>query len=94
MEHGKVTVQLYINFDCEVNKENVIEKCLFEVAKIAQDRFASGSHLSKQERQSVKTHCLTLFIIIAMGLNEYRKTEHKTIDVSEIIGLKQKKMSL
>jgi len=24
MEHGKTTIQLYINFDCEVNKENII----------------------------------------------------------------------
>jgi hypothetical protein len=28
-EQGKVTIQLYINFDCEVNRENIVEKILF-----------------------------------------------------------------
>lgn len=28
-EQGKVTVQLFINFDCEVNRLNIIEKVLF-----------------------------------------------------------------
>lgn len=69
LEHGKVTIQLYINFDCEVNKDNILEKVLFELAKIVQDRYAQTSSLSKQERQSVKNHCLSLFIIMSMGLN-------------------------
>ena len=29
LEHGKVTVQLYVNFDCEVNKQNLVENVLF-----------------------------------------------------------------
>lgn len=68
-EHGKVTIQLYINFDCEVNRENIVEKILFEVARILQDRFTHGSHLSKQDRLTVKNNFLSLLIIIAMGLN-------------------------
>jgi hypothetical protein len=77
-----VTVQLYINFDCEVNRENIIEKILFEAARILQDRFTHGSHLSKQERLSVKNNYLSLLIIIAMGLNEYRKQESQVVETS------------
>lgn len=69
LEHGKVTIQLYINFDCEVNKDNILEKVLFELAKIVQDRYAQAPSLSRQEKVSVKNHCLSLFIIMAMGLN-------------------------
>lgn len=32
-----------------------------------------GSHLSKQEKLSIKNNYLSLLVIIAMGLNEYRK---------------------
>ncbi len=75
LEHGKVTVQLYINFDCEINKQNILENVLFELAKIVQDKHAQTPSLSKQERHSVKNHCMSLLIIMVMGLNEYRKAE-------------------
>jgi hypothetical protein len=64
------------------------------LAKIAQDRFAQTPLLSKVEKQSIKNHCLTLFIIMAIGLNEYRKQELREADTSEIVQLKQRKMSM
>lgn len=93
-EHGKVFIQLYINFDCEVNKENIVEKTLFELARIVQDRFVHGGPLAKQDRIAAKNHCLSLLIILCMGLNEYRRSELKEIPTKDLVVLKQRKMSL
>lgn len=35
-----------------------------------------------------------MLLILAMGLNEYRKTEYTIVNTEEVIALKQKKMSL
>ena len=93
-EKGKVLVQLYVNFDCEVNKDNILQKVLFELAKIVQDRYAQVQLFSKQQKQNIKNHCLSLFIIMSIGLNDYRKQELKAAETTEIIHLKQKKLSL
>ena len=71
-----------------------MEKVLFELAKIAQDRFAQTLILSKVEKQSIKNHCLTLFIIMSIGLNDYRKQELREAEIKEIVQLKQRKMSM
>ena len=85
LEKGKVTIQLYINFDCEVNKDNILEKVLFELAKIVQDRFINIPLFSRAEKQNIKNHCLSLFIIMSIGLNDYRKHEIKSREVSDIV---------
>ena len=73
-----------------------MEKIFFEVAKILQDRCSTKdyNYLSRQDKLSIKNNYLSLLVIIAMGLNEYRKAEVKNIETLEIVGLKQKKMSL
>jgi hypothetical protein len=81
LERGKVTVQLYINFDCEVNKDNLIEKVLFELAKMIQDRFGQVPFFNKNEKKEIKNLCLTLFAITAIGLNNYRKQEPKQAQI-------------
>lgn len=94
LENGKVTVELYINFDCEINRENVIEKVLFELARLVQDRFIQATFYNKAEKQSIKNHCLSLFVIMSIGLNDYRKHEQRPTPTEQIVQLKQKKMNL
>lgn len=68
-DNGKVAIQMYINFDCEVNRENIMEKILFEMARILQDRFSHANHISKQDRLSLKSRYLNSLLLIIMGLN-------------------------
>lgn len=35
-----------------------------------------------------------MLLILAMGLNDYRKTESQIVETEEVIALKQRKMSL
>ncbi len=44
---GKTSIELYINFDCEYNKSNVVEGILFELSKICQDKFTSTMYYNK-----------------------------------------------
>lgn len=73
-ENGKTVVELYINLDCEMNRVNVIGQTLFELSKMAQDRFLHAQNFLKQEKISIKNSCMTLFTTLCKGLNEYRKS--------------------
>jgi hypothetical protein len=44
---GKTTIELYVNFDCEYNKTNIVERIIFEISRICQDKLASNNHFNK-----------------------------------------------
>lgn len=47
-ECGKSTIELFVNLDTEINRENAIGQILFELSKIAQDKFQHSPFYSKQ----------------------------------------------
>lgn len=56
--NGRHILELYANLDCRTNRENIVERLMYELGKILQDRFASCSHVNKQERHVLKYQCL------------------------------------
>lgn len=68
-ESGRSIVELYVNLDCEVNKTNVIGTILFELSKIAQDKFTHSNHYNKQEKITLKNSCMTLYLNFCHALN-------------------------
>ena len=92
-ECGKTVVELYINLDCEINRPNLIGQILFELSKIAQDRFQHCNFYSKQEKIALKNSCMTLFLSLK-SLNQYRKTYSESHPIEGIMARKNQKSSL
>lgn len=57
-----------------MNRVNVIGQTLFELSKMAQDKFLNSNQFMKQEKVSIKNSCMTLFTSLCKGLNKFRKT--------------------
>lgn len=60
-KNGQNFVELYLNLDMTTNRENVIEKLMYELGRILQDRFnANTSDYSKADKIAIKNESLSL----------------------------------
>ena len=92
--NGRHILELYANLDCRTNRENVVERLMYELGKILQDRFAGCSHLSKQERHVLKYQCLEIHNALLSSLCDYRRENSEPSDVEPIMAEKNRKINL
>jgi len=71
--------------DCEINKQNVIGEILFELSKIAQDKFTFSNNYNRQEKIALKNSCMTLYYNFAFSLNQFKKTYPATANIKKIL---------
>ena len=62
-----------------------MERILFELSKICQDKFASTMYYNKHSKTAIKNGAITLLSILAKGLNEYRVLYPEKVTVEQEI---------
>jgi hypothetical protein len=86
--NGRHLLELYCNLDCRLNRDNTVEKVMYEFGKILQDRFENAGYLNRHEKGVLKGQCLEIQRVMMNSLGEFaRRREGEEEDRGDMVDI-------
>lgn len=79
-KNTKHLIEIFVNYDCDVESKDILEKMIDTLSKIAQGKFSKTEHsnmLNEKEEHSLKLYALKILASIVMRLNQFLTEEQK-----------------
>lgn len=81
-KNTKHLIEIFVNYDCDVESKDILEKMIDTLSKIAQGKFSKTEHsnmLSEKEEHSLKLYALKILTSIVSRLNQFLSEEQKDV---------------
>ena len=79
-KNTKHLLEIFVNYDCDVESKDILEKMIDTLSKIAQGKFSKTEHsnmLSEKEEYSLKIYALKILTSIVSRIGQFLSEEQK-----------------
>lgn len=79
-KNTKHLIEIFVNYDCDVESKDILEKMIDTLSKIAQGKFSRTEHsnmLTEKEEHSLKLYALKILASVVNRLNQFLTEEQK-----------------
>jgi len=79
-KNTKHLIEIFVNYDCDVESKDILEKMVDTLSKIAQGKFSKTEHsnmLTEKEEHSLKLYALKILTSIVSRLDQFLTEEQK-----------------
>mmetsp|Transcript_11816 Transcript_11816/g.13406 ORF Transcript_11816/g.13406 Transcript_11816/m.13406 type:complete len:217 (+) Transcript_11816:1240-1890(+) len=77
-KNTKHLIEIFVNYDCDVESKDILEKMIDTLSKIAQGKFSKTEHsnmLTEKEEYSLKLYALKILASVVNRLNQFWSEE-------------------
>ena len=79
-KNTKHLLEIFVNYDCDIESKDILERMIETLSKIAQGKFSKTEHsnmITEKEEHSLKLYALKILASIVMRLNQFLTEEQK-----------------
>lgn len=79
-KNTKHLIEIFVNYDCDVESKDILERMIETLSKIAQGKFAKTEHsnmITEKEEHSLKIYALKILAAVVTRLNQFLTEEQR-----------------